>query len=191
MLAPFRTPFSAPFSALFRALFRFAAPTILLLACGVARADDVADVQALHRTGQTAAAYAKLDALATARPKDPQLRFVRGVLLAQDRRADEAIAVYQQLSEDYPELPEPYNNVAVLYAERGDAQKARASLELALRMHPGYAVAQRNLGDVYLQLAQQAYADAQRSQPADAALTRKADAVRALLQTASMAAAVR
>ena len=70
------------------------------------------------------------------------------------------IAVFTKLSEDYPELPEPYNNLAVLYASQGQYDKARAALEMAIRTNPSYATAHENLGDVYAKLASQAYSKA-------------------------------
>jgi ketosteroid isomerase-like protein len=65
--------------------------------------------------------------------------------------------VFQKLSEDYPELPEPYNNLAVLYASQGQYEKARTALESSIRTHPSYATAHENLGDIYAKLASQAY----------------------------------
>ena len=65
--------------------------------------------------------------------------------------------MFTELTEEYPELPEPYNNLAVLYAGQGDYDKARKALEMAIRTHPSYAVAHENLGDIYATLASQAY----------------------------------
>jgi Flp pilus assembly protein TadD len=59
------------------------------------------------------------------------------------------------LIEDYPELPEPYNNLAVLYAQQKQFDKARTALEMAIRIHPGYATAYENLGDLHSRLASQ------------------------------------
>jgi tetratricopeptide (TPR) repeat protein len=50
------------------------------------------------------------------------------------------MAVFSKLTEDYPELPEPYNNLAVLYAQQKQYDKARTALEMAIRIHPGYAL---------------------------------------------------
>jgi tetratricopeptide (TPR) repeat protein len=65
--------------------------------------------------------------------------------------------VFTALTEDYPELPEPYNNLAVLYASQGNYEKAKSALELAIHTHPSYATAHENLGDIYAQLASRAY----------------------------------
>ena len=81
------------------------------------------------------------------------MRFLKGVVLTEAGAPAEAIAVFQSSTEDYPELPEPYNNLAVLYAAPAQYDKARAALEMAIRTNPGYATAHENLGDVYAQLA--------------------------------------
>jgi Flp pilus assembly protein TadD len=59
--------------------------------------------------------------------------------------------------ESFPDLPEPYNNLAVLQAAAGQLDRARALLEIALRMDPSYRTAHENLGDVFVRLAQRAY----------------------------------
>ena len=81
----------------------------------------------------------------------------------------DAIATFTKLTEDYPELPEPYNNLAVLYAGQSQFDKARAALEMAIRTNPSYATAHENLGDVYAKLASQAYNKALQLDAANAA----------------------
>ena len=70
---------------------------------------------------------------------------------------DEATGVFLKLTEEAPELPEPYNNLAVIYAQQKQYDKAKAALEMAIRTHPSYAVAHENLGDLYAKMARQAY----------------------------------
>lgn len=149
---------------------------ILLCAAGLvasalpASADDAADVSRLLRAGDAAAAMARLDEALAKRPKDAQLRFLKGVLLASEHRDAEAIAVFLALNEEFPELAEPYNNLAVLYAGQGEYDKARVALEAAVRGNPSYATAYQNLGDVYVRLAARAYERALRVDPASVAL---------------------
>ena len=135
---------------------------------GTARADELSDITRSFRAGQTAEAFNSLERLQAARPKDPAVRFLKGVLLADAQRNAEAVLAFQRLVEDFPELPEPYNNLAVLYAAAGDDDKARTSLEAALRANPGYTVAQQNLGDVYTRLASRAYERVLQREPANA-----------------------
>lgn len=102
---------------------------------------------------QYADAIAKLDRLSAERPREPQARFLKGVALADQGKPDEAIAVFRAVLADFPELPEPRNNLAVLYAQKGDYALARDELERAVQTAPDYAVAHENLGDVYARLA--------------------------------------
>lgn len=145
------------------------ATLILWLSAGMVHAaDDVANITQLFRSGQQSEAFAQIDALLANKSDRPDLRMLKGVLLVDARRSDEALVVFQQLTEDFPEVPEPYNNLAVLHAARGDFDKARQALEGALRANPGFATAHQNLGDVYAQLAQLSYQRALKAEPTNA-----------------------
>lgn len=89
-----------------------------------------------------------------------QARFLKGLILTETKQHEEAIEVFSSLSKDFPELPEPYNNLAVLYAEQGQFVKAQEALLLAIKAHPKYATAHENLGDIYAKMASQSYANA-------------------------------
>jgi tetratricopeptide (TPR) repeat protein len=125
-----------------------------------AQTEDYAEVNRLLRGGQLAEALAKADQYLVGKARDPQMRFLRGVILTESGKTQDAIATFSKLTEDYPELPEPYNNLAVLYAGQSQFDKARAALEMAIRTNPSYATAHENLGDVYAKLASQAYSKA-------------------------------
>jgi tetratricopeptide (TPR) repeat protein len=127
------------------------------LSAGSVFADEVADVSKLMKQGQNAEAMSKADAFLAQKPRDPQMRFLKGVLLTEMNKAPEAILLFAKLTEDFPDLPEPYNNLAVLYAANGQYDKARASLDNAIRTNPSYATAYENLGDIHARLASQAY----------------------------------
>ncbi len=122
-----------------------------------AMADDLSDVSQLLRSGQHVAALTKADAFLVKNPRDAQMRFLKGVILTEQNKSAEAIAIFTKLTEDYPTLPEPYNNLAVLYASSGQYEKARTALDMAIRTNPTYATAYENLGDVHAKLASQAY----------------------------------
>lgn len=122
-----------------------------------APADDLREAQKLYGQGKVAPALEKVDGFLRAQPRDPQGRFLKGLLLTEQKRTPEAIQVFTGLTEDFPELPEPYNNLAVLYASQGNYEKAKSALELAIHTHPSYATAHENLGDIYAQLASRAY----------------------------------
>ncbi|KQW99181.1 hypothetical protein ASC94_31190 [Massilia sp. Root418] len=120
-------------------------------------ADELAEVSKLMRAGKAGEALARTNAYLTRNPGDPQMRFMKGVLLTEQNKSEEAIAIFAKLTEDYKDLPEPYNNLAVLYAASGQYDKARVTLEKAIRTNPSYMTAYENLGDVYGRLASQAY----------------------------------
>ncbi|MBC7481390.1 MAG: tetratricopeptide repeat protein [Rhizobacter sp.] len=164
--------------------FKFPSVRLLMLASlisfGEAGADELTDVQRLHYAGQSAAAMQRADQFLATRPKDPQMRFLKGVMLSDSHLDAQAIEQFQKLADDYPDLAEPYNNLATLYAAAGDYAKARATLEQALRTNPGYATAHENLGDVYAALAGQSYARALQLEPKNVTVTPKLALVREL-----------
>ncbi len=130
------------------------------LTLGTAHADDYSDVAQLLREGKLTEAQARVDRHLAAKPRDPQMRLFKGVIQRESGRPADALTTFTRLSEDHPELPEPYNNVAVIHAAQGQYDKARIALEKALRTHPSYATAHENLADVYARLASQAYSKA-------------------------------
>lgn len=127
------------------------------LIAGAAHADVYGDVSALVRNGSTAEAIAKADQYLSGNPRDPQMRFLKGVAQSKAGDMEAATLTFQALIEEYPELPEPYNNLAVIYASQSQLDKARGALEMAVRNNPEYAVAHENLGDIYARLAHDAY----------------------------------
>ena len=109
------------------------APAVLfaaLLAASLpASADDVQDASKLLKAGQHQQALERVNKVLAAKPKDPQARFLKGLIYTEQGNTREAIEMFRKLTEDYPELPEPYNNLAVIYASQGQYDKARAALE--------------------------------------------------------------
>jgi tetratricopeptide (TPR) repeat protein len=110
-------------------------------------------------------------------------------VLADTGRRSEAVTLLQQLAQDYPELPEPHNNLAALYAATGDYGKARAELEESLRLNPNYATAHENLGDVFVMLAGQSYARALKLEPSNTSVPRKLALVRRIVVPGNAATA--
>ncbi|MGQ0530172.1 MAG: tetratricopeptide repeat protein [Panacagrimonas sp.] len=141
-----------------RTIYRVAAAAALLfVAQGVLAAGAVDEAQALINQGRLDAALQRLDVQLKKAPQDAEARFLRGLVLTRLKRTEEAIKAFADITRDYPQLPEPYNNLAVLYAQQGDYEKARDALEAALATHPSYATAHENLGDIYAALAGAAY----------------------------------
>lgn len=159
----------------------------LMLAAGLfgsveAQADELADVQRLYYAGQPAVALDRADQYIATHPTEPQMRFLKGVMLADAKRNAEAMAVFEKLTQDYPDIPEPYNNLAALYAAAGNYDKARVALEQALRTNPTYATAYENLGDVYAALATQSYQRALKFDAHNASVPPKLALVQGLYQ---------
>ena len=125
--------------------------------CAWSQTDPLQDANQLFRQGQFDRAMERVNGYLSTRPKDARGRFLKGLILTEQNKPNEAIKVFTDLSQDFPELPEPYNNLAVLYASQGAYDKARNSLEMAIRTHPSYATAHENLGDIYAKMASQAY----------------------------------
>lgn len=140
------------------ALRRIAALAAVLVLSPAAFAESVStQAQALIEQGKAGDALQMLDKHLGKNPQDAEARFMRGLALVRLDRSKDAIQVFADLTRDYPQLPEPYNNLAVLYAGQGDYEKARDALEAALATHPSYATAHENLGDIYAALAGAAY----------------------------------
>lgn len=178
-------PFSRhPLSAALRMLCVAAAVTVTS-----AYADEYADVNQLVRAGKLAEAQTKADQYLAGKPRDPQMRFIKGVIQTEAGKPNDAIATFTKITEDYPELPEPYNNLAVLYAGQSQFDKARAALEMAIRTNPSYATAHENLGDVYAKLASQAYSKALQLDGGNAGVQPKLALIRTLFAPGQKTAA--
>ena len=163
---------------------------LLSLAPVVVRADALQEANLLMKQGQLAPALEKTDQLLATKPKDAQARFLKGLILTDMNRHSEAIAIFTRLTEDYPELPEPYNNLAALYAQQRQFEKARNAIEMAIRTQPSYATAHENLGDIYALMAAQAYDRALQIDASNAGAQTKQALIRDLLKVSPRPAAV-
>ncbi len=138
------------------------------------QADEATDIEALYRAGKAEQALQQADAVIASQPRAARVRFLKGVMLSETGHSAEAIEVYRALTQDFPELADPYNNLAVLYAAAGQLPQALAALQSALRNDPQHLRARENLGDVYLALALQAWSTAaDQGKGEDAVLERK------------------
>ena len=152
-------------SRFFSSFYR-AAVVSTVLTMGVAHADEYAAVEKLIQSGQTQLALEQLDAKVKSAPRNPQWRFLQGVAQLNAGKTTDATTTFTQLTQDFPELPEPYNNLAVIYAQANDLEKASRSLQEAVRANPQYATAYENLGDIYIRLAEKALSQAAQLAPA-------------------------
>jgi Tfp pilus assembly protein PilF len=129
------------------------APLLLVAATN----EGLREASKFYQQGQLAQALERVDAVLATAPQDVSAQFLKAVILTAQNHNAEAIQMFAALTRDYPELPEPHNNLAVLYAAQGQYENARTELELAIGNNPDYAIARENLGDLYVQLATREY----------------------------------
>ena len=127
-----------------------------------AQTQELQEITRLYRQGQNDEAVRRIDSFLSGKGKDQtpeiaQARFLKGLIFAEQGKNNDAIQIFTKLTEEYPELPEPYNNLGVLYASQGQFEKSRLALEMAISTHPSYATAHENLGDIYARMASQSY----------------------------------
>ncbi len=137
--------------------FIAALATSLILGSAFAATTEVQEINKQFHQGDLAGALQGANSYLSKNPKDAQARFLKGLILAEQGKSDDAIQTFTALTEDFPELPEPYNNLAVLYAAQNKFDDAKSALEMAIRSHPNYATAHENLGDIYAKMASIAY----------------------------------
>ncbi len=168
---------------------RLAGPFIALLfsrfiaAAAIAQSDELQDASQLLKQGQLDRAMERVDGYLKTRPKDARGRFLKGLIFAEQNKPNDAIRIFTELTQEFPELPEPYNNLAVLYASQGQYDKERSALEMAIRTHPSYATAHENLGDIYAKMASQAYDKALTLDKGNAPLQTKLNLIRDLFSS--------
>jgi Flp pilus assembly protein TadD len=140
-------------------LKKYVVPLLLavMLSATHAAADELKDISKMVEQGQQEAALKRINTYLEANPKDAQGMFMKGIIQAESGKRSEAIATFNELTKKYPNLPEPYNNLAVLHAEAGQYDLAKKALETAIKIHPSYATAHENLGDIYARMASEAY----------------------------------
>jgi len=147
-------------------------PLILAIACAALVAavpaaaqqprppSPATEIATLMKAGRNDEALQRADARLKDNPRDAQVRFMRGVILTEQGKIVEATVAFETLIQEFPELPEPYNNLAVIHAAQGRYESAYRLLQESLIAQPNYVTAYENLGDLYLSMAEQAYGKA-------------------------------
>jgi Flp pilus assembly protein TadD len=172
-----------------RLVFAFGLALVLALSLVTqVHADEAAEVRALMSRGDLAGALQRAEKASAAKPRDAQARFLLGVVLMDMQRDSQALALFASMAQEYPELPDPHNNMALLHARAGRLEPARQALEIALRNDPTHRAARANLGQIHLMLAVQAWEMAASAGPIDPPLQRKLEGARALLASPTLAA---
>src|SRR3954463_5719389 len=173
---------TAPRTVWRRALLFLCAAAFCGLAWAQSESADLQEASKLLKAGQREQALERVNKALAANPRDAQARFMKGLIFNEQGKHAEAIDIFTKLTQDYPNLPEPYNNLAVIYASQGQYEKARGALEQSIRTHPSYATAYENLGDVYAKLASQAYGKALQLDASNTGAQNKLSLVRELVR---------
>ncbi len=146
-------------------LLSFALTCLLLLSGAAAQADVYQDVNRLIGAQQWPQAQAQAQEHLKSRPTDPQMRLLLSRIQDGQGQTAAAMETLQALTQSFPELPEPHNNLAALLARQNRYAEALAQLQDAVRARPDYGTALENLGDVYIALAIEAYQNASKATP--------------------------
>lgn len=143
---------------------------------------DFEQANALYAKGELDLALEKVNALLAQQPKEAQARFLKALILTDQKKISDAVPILIGLTEDYPTLPEPYNNLAVLYALQQRYEEASAMLELVIHFHPDYTTAYENLGDIYAHLARRSYDNALKFDQSNTDISMKAVVIKRLFE---------
>ena len=149
------------FRGTLRGVLRAALLSLMTLASCIAMADVYTEVNDKISSGQWSAAQTLIERQLQKQPADPQIRLMQSQMQTAQGQTAQAIETLQALTQEFPELPEPYNNLAVLYAGQQRFDEAASALALAIRARPDYSLALENLGDVHIAQARQSYLKAQ------------------------------
>jgi tetratricopeptide (TPR) repeat protein len=141
------------------------------------------EIEKLVKTQKFPEAISRINELLIKSPRNVQLRFVLARLQIELKQYPAAQKTLIEITQQFPELAEPYNNLAALAANQGQWIEARDYLELALKLKPNYAIASANLGEVYTRLAAKAYIDAAKQRTNQREYQRRATALLGILKT--------
>lgn len=140
------------------------------------------DVRKLLRQAKYPQALILVNKALATNPRDPQMRFWQGFIFEQLGQPDMALQAYLDLTREYPELAEPFNNLGVIYASKGDYPNAKAALENALRANPNYAAAHENMGDLLVNMARQSYERSLTIEPKQRGISQKIEQIKPVLE---------
>jgi len=119
--------------------------------------NNLEEIKILLKNGKYVRAEKLISNSIEINPNNPELLFYKGIIETNIGKNDKAINTFRNLTEKFPELPEPFNNLAVLYAEKGEFKLAKEILEQAIKTNPSYLTAHINLGDIFTKMASEAY----------------------------------
>ncbi len=76
---------------------------------------------------------------------------MEGTQAWQSGHRDEAMGLFQAVVDQYPERPEGYNKIGVIYAQTGELEAAERYFLTALTKDRAHAPSLTNLGNIYLE----------------------------------------
>ena len=118
---------------------------------------DINEIKLLLKNGKYKIAENIINGAIEENLNNPEILFYKGIIETNLGKTNKAIDKFRGLTERFPELPEPFNNLAVLYAEKGQFRLAKEILEQAIKTNPSYLTAHINLGDIFTKMASEAY----------------------------------
>ena len=143
--------------------------------------NDYAKVENMAKNGQATEALALLETRLTQAPNDAKASYLKGLILMQLGRRENAEAWFLGMRQQFPKLPQPYNALAVIYQAQGKLIEAELILRELSQAHPEQKNVHRNRGEIYLQLAQSAFEKAHQQNPDDAMINKRLEALSKLL----------
>lgn len=155
----------------------------LLFVAPAVFADVLLDVKNLIKDREWASAINLIESELQKKPLNVQLHFLKALVFSKQDKLEESIKTYEYLTNNFPELAEPHNNLGVIFAKQNKLDKAQQSFEMAIRIRPDYANALENLGDVYLRLADNLFEIAQKNNLNGTLLNKKRDTLHSLIQS--------
>ncbi len=131
------------------------------LSCSSAfSASSVEDIKLLI-DGENYAEAAEIgEQLLIKHPGHARIQFLTAFAYQKTQKNWKAAYHYKKLILQHPELPEPRNNLAMIFIADGDYEKASQLLVDAINTHKSYAIAYQNLNQIYASMASEAYKQA-------------------------------
>lgn len=136
--------------------FKFLLACLLCLAAVQAPASSQ-KLQELIDQDQFTDAASRGEALLRDHPDHALTVFLTAYAHQMSGKEDRAIELYKQLIAQNQDLPEPRNNLAMIYLSQGDYDAASQLLVQAINTHSSYATAYENLNRIYKGIASEAY----------------------------------
>ncbi len=120
----------------------------LLTACGTTpttvRQDESAPEKKAEKSEQTPSKRATRKNVPL--PKSAKAAYDRAIWSAKAGRDDEAIDLFKQMTQQFPDTAIGYTNLGLLYLNKGEAELAQKALEQSLALDPSDAIAYNHLG---------------------------------------------